>query len=285
MSNLPGGGTLPDRYGVVGHPVAHSKSPRIHALFACQTGEHLVYEAMDVEPGQFCTAVTSFRNAGVRGLNVTVPFKQEAWALAERRTDRAERAGAVNTLAFDANRPVLGDNTDGVGLLRDLTTNHHTPIRGRRLLLAGAGGAARGVLEPLLTQKPAVLVIANRTAEKAVELARLFGDLGQVEGCGFSDLRGQRFDLIINATAAGLGNEVPPLPENAVAAGGWCYDMMYGPGAAAFLRWAGTHGASHAIDGLGMLVEQAAESFLVWRGVRPATAPVIAALREEIAVR
>jgi len=273
---------VPDRYAVVGHPIAHSKSPRIHGLFARQTGQDLVYEAMDVEPGRFAAAVSEFRADGGRGLNVTVPFKEEAWALAGQRSSRAERAGAANTLVLDGERPIFGDNTDGLGLVRDLTVNQGVALEGRRLLLVGAGGAARGVLEPLLEQRPALLVIANRTPEKAVELARLFCDLGHVEGCGFPALEGQRFDLVINATAAGLHGEVPPLPADVVAEGGWCYDMMYGSGPTAFVRWARQQGIDHAVDGLGMLVEQAAESFRIWRGVRPLSAPVIAALRAEV---
>ncbi|MEJ2645751.1 MAG: shikimate dehydrogenase [Gammaproteobacteria bacterium] len=274
---------MPDRYAVVGHPIAHSKSPRIHGMFAVQTGQQLVYDAMDVEPGRFAAAVGEFRAGGGRGLNVTVPFKEQAWALAEQRSARAQRAGAVNTLVFDGDGPIFGDNTDGLGLVRDLTVNQGVMLEGRRVLLVGAGGAARGVLEPLLAQRPALLVIANRTPEKAVELARLFCDLGHVEGCGFPVLDGQRFDVVINATAAGLQGEVPPLPTDVAAADGWCYDMMYGSGPTAFVRWARQQGVAHAVDGLGMLVEQAAESFRIWRGVRPLSAPVIAALRAELA--
>lgn len=252
-------------------------------MFAVQTGQQLVYDAMDVEPGRFAAAVGEFRAGGGRGLNVTVPFKEEAWALAEQRSARAQRAGAVNTLVFDGDGPIFGDNTDGLGLVRDLTVNQGVMLAGLRVLLVGAGGAARGVLEPLLEQRPALLIIANRTPEKAVELARLFCDLGHVEGCGFPALEGQRFDVVINATAAGLHGEVPPLPTDVAAADGWCYDMMYGSGPTAFVRWARQQGVAHGVDGLGMLVEQAAESFRIWRGVRPLSAPVIAALRAELA--
>jgi len=272
---------MTDRYAVMGHPIAHSRSPRIHALFAAQTGQDMSYEAVDVEPGHFPEAVAEFRGAGGRGLNVTVPYKQQAWTLSERRSERAQRAGAVNTLVLDP-AELFGDNTDGAGLVRDLTGNHGLALDGRRVLLVGAGGAARGVLEPLLAQGPRRLVIANRTPGRAVELAGAFRGLGPVEGCGFADLQDRRFDLIINATAAGLAGEVPPLPGHVAAEGAWCYDMMYGAGPTAFVAWAREHGVAHAVDGLGMLVEQAAESFRLWRGVEPDTAPVIETLRSEL---
>lgn len=268
----------PEQYAVMGNPIGHSKSPFIHARFAKQTGERLEYRAILVELGGFTAAVDGFRAAGGKGLNVTVPFKQDAWSYAAEHTPRAERAGAVNTLVF-RDHQVLGDNTDGVGLVNDLTINHGASLLGKRVLLLGAGGAARGVLQPLLAAQPARLVIANRTPEKALALAQLFEDLGEISGCGFSALAGKSFDFIINATAAGLADAVPPLPEGVLAAGGWCYDMVYGDRDTAFVRWAGAHGAARALDGLGMLVEQAAESFLLWHGVRPRTAPVIAELR------
>ena len=270
---------MTDRYAVMGNPIAHSKSPRIHTLFAEQTGQHLEYTAILVEPGHFTEAVANFHASGGKGLNITVPFKREAWTLAARRSDRAERAGAVNTLLLEASGAHFGDNTDGAGLVRDLRHNHGATLKGRRLLLVGAGGAARGVLEPLLDEQPALLVVANRTPAKAIELARLFCELGRVEGCGFNTLEGQSFDLVINATAAGLSGTVPRLPSEVIGAETWCYDMMYGDEPTAFMRWAGAHGALRALDGLGMLVEQAAESFYLWRRVRPDTAPVIAALR------
>lgn len=269
----------PDRYAVMGNPIARSKSPLIHTLFAAQTGQRLEYRAIQVEPGAFAAAAAAFRAEGGRGLNVTVPFKQDAWVYADLLGARAERAGAVNTLLFRDDGTVFGENTDGLGLIRDLQDNHGFACAGRRILLLGAGGAARGVVQPLLQQTPARLVIANRTPTKAVELALLFGDLGSVSGCGFADLEGLRFELIINATAAGLGGEVPRLPEGILADEGWCYDLMYGDQPTAFVRWALEQGAARALDGLGMLVEQAAESFLLWRGVRPRTAEVIARLR------
>jgi shikimate dehydrogenase len=269
----------PDQYAVMGHPIAHSQSPRIHTLFAAQTGQNLEYRAILVEPGDFVAAARAFQADGGKGLNVTVPFKQDAWVFADLLSARAERAGAVNTLSFGSSG-VQGDNTDGPGLVRDLTVNHRYPLAEKRILLLGAGGAARGILQPLLAEKPAQLVIANRTAEKALGLALRFNDLGRVSACGFAELAERRFDLIINATAAGLDDAVPPLPDDVLAAEGWCYDLMYGREPTAFVRWGREHGASQSLDGLGMLVEQAAEAFHLWRGVWPDTAPVIAALRE-----
>lgn len=271
----------PDRYAVMGNPIAHSKSPFIHARFAEQTGQHLRYDAILVELGGFPEAVAAFHAAGGRGLNITVPFKQEAWALAERRTPRAERAGAVNTLWWDDADVLHGDTTDGVGLVRDLCDNHGLHLAGKRILLLGAGGAVRGVLEPLTEQRPSALVIANRTASKAIELAEDFKALGPIAGCGFDALAGTPpFDLVINGTAAGLSGEVPPIPASAFALNAWAYDMMYAQEPTAFVRWALEQGAAQACDGLGMLVEQAAESFRIWRGIRPATGPVIAQLRK-----
>jgi shikimate dehydrogenase len=263
----------------MGNPIAHSKSPRIHTLFAQQTGESLDYTAILVPLDDFAAAVAGFLATGGKGLNITVPFKEQAWQLATTRSPRAERAGAVNTLVLHANGKHHGENTDGVGLVRDLHDNHGLELGGRRILLVGAGGAARGVIEPLLEAKPRLLVIANRTADKAVELARQFCTLGHTEGCGLDVAAGQAFDLIINATAAGLTGAVPALPDDVVGTGTACYDMMYGTVPTAFMEWARRHGARAVMDGLGMLVEQAAESFYLWRRVRPDTAPVIAALR------
>lgn len=269
------------RYAVMGNPIAHSRSPRIHSLFAEQTRQHIEYTAIQVDAGGFRQAVGNFEVNGGKGLNVTVPFKQEAWELADVRSALAERAGAVNTLSFESGR-VRGDNTDGVGLLRDLQVNHGLQLAGRQVLLLGAGGAARGVLEPLLEAGPARLVIANRTPMRAAELAAAFRDLGPVAGGSFEALAGDSFDLVINATAASLHDEVPPLPAGLLTAQASCYDLMYGARPTAFLRWARAAGARQALDGLGMLVEQAAESFYIWRGVRPDTAPVIETLRREL---
>jgi len=267
-----------DRYGVMGNPVSHTKSPRIHALFAKQTGQHLEYTAIHVDLGGFAQAVGNFDASGGKGLNITVPFKREAWELVDTRSERAERAGAVNTIKFENNRR-YGDNTDGAGLVNDLTRNHGLQLQGKRILLLGAGGAARGVLAPLLACGPQNLVIANRTPDKAVALSAAFADLGPVEGCGFHDLDAA-FDIVINATAASLQGELPPLPENVLAKDAVCYDMMYGK-TTPFMAWALAHSAGLVLDGLGMLVEQAAESFYLWRGVQPQTAPVIEALRAE----
>ena len=272
---------MPDRYGVMGHPIAHSKSPRIHTAFARQTGQDIEYRAIEVQPGSFARAVAAFRAQGGRGLNVTLPFKEEAFTLALDRSERADRAHAANTLGFAEDGRIWGDNTDGVGLVRDLTCNLGLPLAGRRLLLLGAGGAARGVVGPLLAEGLAGLVIANRTVARGEALARDFQDAGPVSACGFEALAGRRFDLLINATSASLQGEVPPIPEDVLAPGAWCYDMMYADGPTAFVRWGRTHRAAGTSDGLGMLVEQAAESFFLWRGIRPDTAPVIAGLRKK----
>lgn len=269
----------PDRYAVMGNPIGHSQSPRIHTLFAAQTHQFMEYRAILVEAGGLAAAIAAFRADGGRGLNITVPFKQDAWVYADILSARAERAGAVNTLLFRRSGEAFGDNTDGVGLLRDLTVNHAIDLAGKRILLVGAGGAARGILQPLLATGPATLVIVNRTADKAVKLALMFSDFGSVFGCGFSELAGRRFEVIIDATAAGLNGQIPPLPDDILVTGGCCYDLMYGAEPTAFVRWGREHGAAQALDGLGMLVEQAAESFYLWRGVRPETQAVIARLR------
>jgi shikimate dehydrogenase len=271
---------MTNRYAVMGNPIAHSKSPRIHTLFAAQFGHDIEYHAILVEPGRFARAVAEFQAQGGKGLNITVPFKEEAWALAATRSARAQRAGAVNTLVLDPSGTHFGDTTDGVGLVRDLKDNQGCDFANRRLLLIGAGGAARGVIEPLLGEEPALLVIANRTPGKAVELASAFVECGRIEGCGLDELAGQSFDIIINATAAGLSGAVPALPPGVVRAHSWCYDMMYADEPTAFVRWAQEHGAARALDGLGMLVEQAAEAYFLWRRIRPATDPVIRALRQ-----
>ncbi len=269
---------MPDRYSVIGNPVAHSKSPFIHAAFARATGQHLVYEAVLAPLDGFTATVEAFRAAGGKGSNVTVPFKLEAFNLASETTKRARAARAVNTLSFAAD-VVRGDNTDGVGLVRDIEINLRIEIAGKRVLVMGAGGAARGVLAPLLEKRPARLTIANRTAAKAIELARRFRDRGPIEGSGYLELASASFDIVVNATSASLAGELPPLPAHLFRAGALAYDMMYGSEPTPFLRWAAEQSAAHRADGLGMLVEQAAESFFVWRGVRPDTASVIAMLR------
>jgi shikimate dehydrogenase len=273
---------MTDIYAVIGNPIAHSKSPEIHARFAAQTGQDIEYRRLLAPLDDFAGTVAAFIAAGGKGANVTVPFKLEAFALATRLTPRAQAAGAVNTLKFDGDA-ILGDNTDGVGLVADIVRNAGIALAGRRILLLGAGGAARGVILPLLQQAPAELVIANRTAAKALALAQEFAAQGPILACDFADLAGP-FDIVINATAASLAAALPPIPARVFNPACFAYDMMYMMGnkePTVFLRFAAQHGAT-VRDGLGMLVEQAAESFLLWRGVRPATAPVLAQLRSQL---
>lgn len=269
---------MPDRYAVFGYPIGHTKSPRIHALFAAQAGISLAYTAEAVPPECFEAAVRRFFAEGGKGLNCTVPFKEPAFRIADRRSGRAELAKAVNTLALLADGTIFGDNTDGSGLVRDLTANLGLTLQGRRILLLGAGGAGRGILGPILELRPERLTIANRTPGKAEQLAMEFGDLGPVTGGGFGDLAGQRFDLILNATSASLTGELPELPEGILAPGGSCYDLAYADEPTPFVRWGRGAGAVLSVDGIGMLVEQAAEAFLLWRGLRPDTRPIISAL-------
>ena len=269
---------MSDHYCVFGNPVGHSKSPAIHAAFAAQCGQDLRYEAILAPADGFAASVRRFVAAGGRGANVTVPFKEEAFRLANRLTARAELAGAVNTLLFEG-REILGDNTDGAGLLRDLAVNLAFPTRGKRVLLLGAGGAARGVVGPLLDARPAALVIANRNATRARDLAQRFAAVASPLGCGYPDLADCRFDLVINATSASLAGALPPLPPGIFAPDSLAYDMMYGDRETPFLAFARALGVSRLADGLGMLVEQAAEAFELWRGVRPDSVPVMAMLR------
>ncbi len=264
---------MTDKYCVFGNPIGHSKSPIIQMAFARQTGQEIEYRAILAPTDGFADAVDAFIAEGGKGANVTLPFKQEAFQLATRLTVRAEQAGAVNTLVFNDNE-VVGDNTDGVGLLRDIMINLNYPIRGKRILLLGAGGAARGVVGPLLGEHPASLVIANRTVVRARSLAEHFASLGAVSGCGYEDLAGQVFDVVINATSASLSGTMPPLPEGIFAPGSLAYKMMYGLGDTPFRVFARNQGAGMISEGLGMLLEQAAESFYVWRGVRPDVRPV-----------
>ncbi len=275
-----------DNYAVMGNPIKHSKSPQIHSLFAEQTQQSIHYTAIQVDTGGFKQAVGNFAAHKGKGLNITVPFKEEAWALVDERSERAERAGAINTIKFLKGGKLYGDNTDGVGLVNDLKNNYKIKMAGKRVLLMGAGGAARGVLAPLLNEKPASIVVVNRTQSKAKELAAHFSDLGNITGCGYDNLaRGisdsQQFDIIINATAASLHGELPPLPDKLVSTEGCCYDMMYGQ-QTPFMQWAAQQGVTTITDGLGMLVEQAAESFYIWRDVRPNTNNVLDILRQEI---
>ena len=271
-----------DRYCVFGNPIGHSKSPLIHSLFAQQTGQALTYEALLAPLDDFTGAARAFFAEG-QGANVTVPFKEEAYRLADELSARARRAGAVNTLKkLDGGR-LLGDNTDGAGITRDLVVNNGVALAGKRVLVLGAGGAVRGILEPFLGERPAALVVLNRTAAKAEQLAGEFADLGEVRAGGF-DLREEPFDVIVNGTSASLAGELPPINPALIRKGHTvCYDMMYGKEQTAFNRWAAEQGAARCIDGLGMLVEQAAEAFLLWRGVRPDSRPVLAELRRQLA--
>ncbi|MCQ4312135.1 shikimate dehydrogenase [Pseudomonas stutzeri] len=270
-----------DRYGVFGNPIGHSKSPQIHRLFAQQTGQTLSYEPLLAPLDEFTGFAHEFFAQGL-GANVTVPFKEQAYRLADQLTERAQRAGAVNTLKKLDDGTLLGDNTDGVGLVRDLLDNAGVALQGKRILLLGAGGAVRGVLEPLLAQRPSALVIANRTLAKAEHLAGEFAELGPVTAAAFEQLQGP-FDLIINGTSASLSGELPPLAEGLVNPGAtFCYDMMYGAAPTPFCQWAVALGATTR-DGLGMLVEQAAAAFELWRGVRPESAQVLSELRRQLA--
>jgi len=268
-----------DRYAVFGNPIKQSKSPAIHAMFAEQCSQAILYRAVKVEPDGFVRAATHFFTEGGCGLNVTVPFKQEAFAFAHQLSARASRAGAVNVLTRTADGTIYGENTDGVGLIRDLIANLGWTVEGSRVLLVGAGGAARGVLEPLLRERPQELLIVNRTGARATQLAREFADLGPLEGGAFDLIGVRQFDLVINATSAGLSGAVPELPGTLLTERSCCYDMVYGAEPTPFMRWSAHHAAWAVADGLGMLVEQAAESFYIWRNRRPETGPVINRLR------
>lgn len=264
----------PDRYAVIGHPIAHSRSPRIHAAFASATGQHLAYDRIDAAPEAFEGIVRDFFDDGGCGLNVTLPHKEAAARLADRLTGRARLAGAVNTLARQPDGTLLGDNTDGAGLMADLA-RLGIAVQGARVLVLGAGGATRGILGPLLEAQPARLVVANRTAARATALAAAFAG---VQGCGYDTLASLvvagPFDLVIHATSLGLQGEVPPLPQGVIGPASVAYDLGYGAGDTPFVRWARAQGVTRAEQGLGMLIEQAAESFFLWRGVRPDTAPL-----------
>lgn len=267
-----------DHYAVIGNPIAHSKSPLIHTEFAKLTNQQLVYTAELVEIGQVESFIKSFSSHSGKGLNVTVPFKIDAFNLATELTERAQRAGAVNTLTLKHNK-ILGDTTDGTGLINDLIKNHHQIIKNRQILVVGAGGAVRGVLEPLLLESPASLIIVNRTASKAQQLANDFATFGNISACGFNDLDNKQFDLIINGTSASLSGDLPPLPDKIFSDNACAYDMMYAKEPTIFMQWAKEQGAKIILDGLGMLVEQAAESFYIWRGVRAETQNIIKKLR------
>ena len=267
-----------DRYAVIGYPVSHSWSPFIHGLFARQTNQALVYTRIEIKPENLAEELAAFFDSGGRGVNVTVPHKQAVCLLTRYRTPRAEIAGAVNTIAAQSDG-LLGDNTDGAGLVTDLTRNLGMALENVRILLLGAGGAARGVLGPLLGASPEYLEIANRDGARAQLLAKEFSTLGNLHGCGFDGIDQRHFDLVINATSASLQEKLPPLPPQVIGPTTLCYDMAYGAGDTVFTRWAREAGAGRAETGWGMLVEQAAEAFFLWRGVKPDTKPVREAVK------
>jgi shikimate dehydrogenase len=270
---------VPDRYAVIGHPISHSLSPRIHRLFAQQCQQYMTYTAVDVTPEQLVSWVSNFFASGGRGLNVTIPHKQSLLAMPSRLSERARTAGALNTLMQDSDGRLMGDNTDGLGLVRDLTENLGVTLTAHRVLLLGTGGAARGVIAPLLELKPSQLVVVSRAIERAHELVAAFAGLGAIRAAGYEDLDGSKFELIVNATAASLHGDVLPLPAGVLTARHTiCYDMGYGDADTRFVRWARENGAARAYMGLGMLIEQAAESFYLWRGLRPNTLSARAAL-------
>lgn len=267
--------TAIDRYGVMGYPVSHSRSPVIHRLFALQTEQNMQYELLQVAPEKLETAIRQFQRTGGKGLNITVPHKSEVARLVDQTSARAATAGAVNTLSF-RDGEVYGENTDGIGLLRDLAVNLGINLEDANILILGAGGATRGIIGPLLEMNPAALQIANRTLGKAQALADHFERFGPVTACSFNVVpTSEPYDLVINATSAGLQGDAPPYPADAITDQTYCYDLSYGLTATPFSVWAREQGAAHSVMGWGMLVEQAAESFNIWRGVRPDTAPVL----------
>ncbi len=274
-----------DRYAVTGYPVSHSQSPMIHGHFASQTGEAVDYQKLPLHPDEFESGVKQFFSHGGKGLNVTVPHKESAWQMAAIHAPAAERAGAVNTLYLNQEGELVGDNTDGVGMVRDIEHNHGGNLKGANLLVLGAGGAVRGVLPVLIAAQPASIVIANRTLARAEALAELFADLFPITVLSYQQLDSafsRAPEWIINGTAAGLSGEMPELPDTLVDQHTACYDMVYAPGGTVFQRWAESLGANKSLDGTGMLVEQAAESFRIWRGKMPDTKPVIAELQKAL---
>ncbi len=267
--------TTIDRYGVMGYPVSHSRSPVIHRLFALQTGEDIQYELLQVSPEKLEIAIRQFQRTGGKGLNITVPHKADVAKLVDQMSDRAATAGAVNTLTFTGSE-IIGDNTDGIGLLRDLAVNLGIGIEGSRVLILGAGGATRGILGPLLEMQPESICLANRTLDKAQRIANRFSSAGRISACRFNAVPVSReYDLVINATSAGVKGEIPPYPAKAISESTFCYDLSYGLKPTPFSVWAREAGAARSVMGWGMLVEQAAESFKIWRGLRPDTGPVL----------
>ncbi len=272
-----------DRYAVIGNPIKHSKSPWIHARFAEQAQQSLEYRALLVELDDFERSVAEFFDNGGKGLNITVPFKERAWVMADRHGESAREAGAVNTLYRDSDGKLVGENTDGTGLLRDLKLNHGADLSDKRILVLGAGGAVKGVLPNLIAESPSAIFIANRTVEKAQALAAASATKVEIHAVNYENIPREAFDFIINGTSAGLQGDLPAVHSEAVNTHTWCYDMIYGVGDTKFQAWAKSLQAAHAHDGLGMLVEQAAESFRIWRGHSPQTEPVIRQLRQLLA--
>ena len=266
-------------YAVLGNPVKHSKSPQIHTLFAKQTGIVLHYQSIEVPTDKFDEYVDLFASHGGLGLNITVPFKEEAHSFCTKLTHRAELCGSVNTIRFDEQLNSFGDTTDGQGFINDLRINHQINIKDKTVLILGAGGSVKAILEPICGQLPCEIVIANRTVYRAEELADKFSDLGNITACSYSDLASQSFELIVNGTSLSLKGELPAVPESVINNNTCCYDLMYSDTATVFMQWANELGAAKVMDGLGMLVEQAAESFLIWNGVKPETNSVIKMLR------
>ncbi len=260
-----------DRYAVIGNPIAHSKSPDIHLLFADQTGEHITYEKIQVEVGEFESFVNEFFENGGKGLNITVPFKVNAFQFVNECTDYAEHAGAVNTILRKENGNYLGANTDGIGLLRDLKKSQCLQLESKKILIIGAGGATQGIVEPLLDEKPATLVLANRTVSNAKAIAEHFKAFGEIEYCGLHEIPKQGFDLVLHATSAALQSDKLDLPTEIIQAHTCCYDLFYSNSATPFMRWAKNNNANIVVDGFGMLLEQAAEAFYLWRNKRPDT--------------
>jgi shikimate dehydrogenase len=270
-----------DRYAVFGQPINHSKSPRIHRLFAEHTGQQISYEAQEVSADQFLATATAFFAQGGKGLNCTVPLKELAYTFADCKTERGQLAKAINTLAIQSDGSILGDNTDGIGLVRDLTINNDISLTGKDILILGAGGACRGILAPILNEKPGSVVIANRNLSKAENLVADFSHTGFISVSNYDDLLHKKFDLIINATSASLSSKLPPLTRNMLKADGCCYDLAYGNKPTPFVLWGFENDARKSLDGLGMLVEQASEAFFIWRGVYPKTTEVIDLLNAE----
>ena len=269
---------MTDKYAVLGNPIAHSKSPEIHQQFARQTEQDMDYSKILVPLDGFEQAVVDFKASGVKGLNITVPFKLEAYQLADSLSKRARQAGAVNTLILEDDGRIVGDNTDGIGMVNDIMQNQQWPLKGKTILVLGAGGAVRGVLGPLLDQEPAAIVIANRTLLKAQQLAQAFSRLGNIQAVAYEDIPKQAFDVVINGTSASLSGDLPPIPVEAVSVNTACYDMMYAKEPTAFIAWAQQQGCTQTADGIGMLIEQAAEAFRLWRGIKPETQPLFSML-------